>query len=405
MKNNVIDSANNVLSTTASDDTAVVDETRKKEKEAALKAEEEAKEAKEAEEAKKKIDGNKFAAEDLEDKEDKDKKGDDDKGDDKEDKDKGSGDGSEGGADGGAEDNKDSAWNWEDIDDNDLKTEEEIAEELEAQKKAAENGEEAEGAKKPEAKKPDPEEPKRIDDLNKPDDVGTKDDSWKKTAYDLGIQADTYEDFIEKAKTAPAGTAGDTTVAKIDELLKLTGESLIRSVLKDNPEYTDEDVDEYIEIAKTNNNIKFEEKNIRNELNKQKTTYNENLKRFNEDKAAKQQEYSKRFETDLKEKLSKTESLLGGQIGDTQRDAIFNHITGGKLQEALVGSVDKLVDVAFFDLYQDKVIKALKQQGASQGRKDLLDNLTPNRTKSGTRIPINSDQAKTFDPNKFLDEV
>ena len=194
-------------------------------------------------------------------------------------------------------------------------------------------------------------ETKIVDDLNKPEaPEDSKDNSWKQVAYDMGITAESYEDFLTKAKQGSSQVVADAGLVKIDELLKQEGETLIRSVLKDNPEYSPEDIDEYVENAKSNNSMKWEEKNIINTLKKQKEEHTQDLERKSEHKVATQLENAKRFEKSLKERLSKTESILSGSIDDAQRKAVFEHITGGKLQDRLVNSVDGLVEVAFFDL-------------------------------------------------------
>lgn len=246
------------------------------------------------------------------------------------------------------------------------------------------------------------------DDTNKPaNDNKTQDqtteDPWKKIAADMGIVADDYTDFLSKVKSSQTSVSADSTISRIDGLLQLNGESLIRAIAKDNPEYTDEDIEKIISKAKNDDHVDIEAKRIKSDLKIQKANYENYIKTQDQQKVAKRKESADKFESSLKDKLSKTETILKGRISDQDRKSLFSHITSGKFQDGVVGDVDRLIKLAWFDLNESKVMKIMEDKGISKGKQDFLANLGSSRSSAGKSSPVDmQDARKGFDPTKFV---
>lgn len=239
-----------------------------------------------------------------------------------------------------------------------------------------------------------------------PDDA--KENAWKQVAKDLNIEAETYADFVEKVKQSTTETVyvtEDQNLSQINKVLSMTPEDRMSFVLKENYDYTDEEVAEEIQNMKDTKSFNREDKKIQAQFKQQRTKYIEYLEAEKAKKTAAQTEAQKNFTDNLKTSLSKTESILGGSISDTERDAIFNYITSGKLSEELLANHDDLIETAFYRLYRDKIMKIWDAKGVSKGKQNFLKHLSPKRGKRAPNEPVVTDErgeGDGFDPDRFL---
>ncbi|MBR9682121.1 MAG: hypothetical protein GOV02_00420 [Candidatus Aenigmarchaeota archaeon] len=243
-----------------------------------------------------------------------------------------------------------------------------------------------------------------LSDPSSPDDQ--KDNAWKSVAKELNIEAEDYNDFISKAKEKTTKEqvviSEDSNLNRINKLLSLDSESRIRAVLGENSEYTEEDIDDFIDNAKDNGNLKFEDKNILGQLKKQKDDYVSFMQKKEQDKIALADENVKNFKKNLDSNLSKTENILGGEISNDDRKAVSSFISTGKFQEELLKDPNTLIEAAFFVLNKPKIQKIWSAKGKSAGKKEFLDKLAPTKQVKKSALVDNENENVGFDASKFV---
>lgn len=270
----------------------------------------------------------------------------------------------------------------------------EISEEAAKEKMEAGDKVDTEKAEeKPEKEQGEAEEPKAEEGSDEP---------WMQISKDLGIEAKSYEEFVEKVKKQPEKVyvSGDEKISSVDKILSMSTEDRIKAVMSGDKRFSKEDIDEFIEINKRNGTLKFEDKKIISDLERYKENRINSLKTAEAKEEAARAERIKNFDAALTDSLSKTNAILGGAIGADERKAVKEYIASGKFQDELVNNTDALLETAFFRLYRPKVVKMLENRGVTKGKRSVLENLTPTKKKSnGMAI---ADESGEFDPDRFM---
>ena len=225
--------------------------------------------------------------------------------------------------------------------------------------------------------------------------------TWQKAAADLGINAGTYNEFIHSIKAGTTNVESDQTLSAYNRILNLSGEAFFREVLKTNPQYDENDINDYIQNLVDTNSLRFKEKDIKGNIEIQRNNYIAQKSELTKQEDAKRQRERVDFDTDLKTTLSKTKSIIHGAITDKDRDTIYDYIRSGAFQKDVVGNVSNLIETAFFRLNSEKVKNILIGLGKSEGKRTILQNLRPKKAIGTDYVPGTAGDNGAFDPKAF----
>ncbi len=226
---------------------------------------------------------------------------------------------------------------------------------------------------------------------------------WKKLADDLNITAESYDELLGKINTlkTPAYIDEDETISGINQVLKLKDADLLKAYKTYVEGYDNEEADEILEALKESKMYKFEIKKAKKFFENQKISYIEKIKKNKEDNNAKRVQAHDDFTNQIKDIVSKTESLFDVvAFKEDQKKEIQDYILTGKFQKDVLANPKALIDFAYFQKYQDTIKNVLKQQGESKGIKSMIETQKP--LKSKTSYTVSDKQKGIFDPDKFL---
>jgi len=226
---------------------------------------------------------------------------------------------------------------------------------------------------------------------------------WKKVADDLGIEANNYEEFIKliKDKKEPVYLDEDETIKGINTLLKLEDKDILSAYKVYVEGYDKEDAQEFIDAYEKNDMLSLEAKKARKFFEKQKVSHIGNIKKSQEDNVAKRKQSQADFTKTVKNVLSESDKLFDVvSFKDDQKKEVEEYIMSGNFQKEVLQEPKKLIEFAFFNLYNDTVKNVLTQQGESKGIKAVIDNKKP--IKNNSAYVVSDKQDKVFDPNKFM---
>jgi hypothetical protein len=201
-----------------------------------------------------------------------------------------------------------------------------------------------------------------------------------------------------------AGVTNDK-IRKLESFLKLTDEDLVKKDLELNG-FSEEEINDALETIQDNGTLKIEalkiRKNLQNYVDQERRAESDAVSQKNamRDNEAEQQR------TELKEYLSKTDTMFGLKMAKDDatlqkaREAHFKYITSGKFFSEITESNQTLAEVSFLWRNRETLFKALKNKGESAGKKAILEKLENPSAKTPVRIMGAND--KDFDVNSFL---
>ena len=147
--------------------------------------------------------------------------------------------------------------------------------------------------------------------------------------------------------------------------------------------------------------LSLEAKKARKFFEKQKISHVGNIKKSQEDNIAKRKQSQADFTSTVRDVLSSEDKLFEVvSFKDDQKKAVEEYIMSGNFQKEVLQEPKKLIEFAFFNLYNDVVKNVLTQQGESKGIKSVIENKKP--IKSNSAYTVSDKQGKIFDPNKFM---
>ena len=226
---------------------------------------------------------------------------------------------------------------------------------------------------------------------------------WESLAEELGFEVENYDEFkdalVNQKELATAG-ATNKTIQTLKGFVDLGDEELMRTELKAQ-EYSDEDIDDEIDIMVENNTIRQNARRVRKDLEKAISAESERVISGDDQMDATQQEEIDQIREDLKKHMSKTTNMFGGSVTDKQKDEHFNYIDSGKFFDEISGDAESVANAAWLWKNRDRILNGYKSKGFEQGKASIIDSLSHPETARTTRIP--EPETGNFNPNKFID--
>lgn len=229
-------------------------------------------------------------------------------------------------------------------------------------------------------------------------------DFWKQAAKDLGVEASTYEEFIENTKTnfgEKVFVESNNYVGELKDALRLTDKELVAEVAKEQG-YTEEEIKEYIGDLASSKQLKWKARELRSSINNAIDTELKKIHNQSASAEAKHREDQEKSQKDLKDYLSKTTEFFGGKITDKQKESLFNDISSGDFSKEVMGSIENYAQLAFLWKNRDAIMKRVRSQALETGKKSVLDSLVmPSKDAKG-KIPSKPANDGEFNVNQFL---
>jgi len=213
---------------------------------------------------------------------------------------------------------------------------------------------------------------------------------------------------MELKKASEAAGVTNDRIKKIETILKMEDEEILRKDFELNG-FNEDQINKAIETLQDNGTLDIEALKIRKNL--ENYVVNERTREVEarrEADAMRQQQTAKEQE-ELKNYLSKTDSMFGLKMAKTDagvekaREKHFSYITSGDFFGEITKDNESLAQVAWLWKYKDKILKAMTNRGDSTGKRQVLDNME-NPSKKITKTLPDADNSGGFDPNLFLAE-
>jgi len=237
------------------------------------------------------------------------------------------------------------------------------------------------------------------------EDTETKEVSgWKEIAEDIGINADTYEEFkstLERQKELSVSGQTNEKIGFMKDMLSLTDEDLMRKEYEAR-KYNEEDIDDEIDIMVENNTLRSKARSVRRDIETVIANEQKAITEQPSDSESMTQEEVDESNRELKEYLSKTEDFFGGKVNDEQKDGHFSYIESGKFFEDITESAENVAQAAWLWRYKDQILKANITKAVEKGKSSILDNMTNPKNERSTPIP--DPVSGEFNSSKFMEE-
>jgi hypothetical protein len=245
------------------------------------------------------------------------------------------------------------------------------------------------------------EEKEEKEEENEEDDE--EGEGWESLAEELQIEAESYEEFkdtlLQQKELASAG-ATNKTIESLKGFTKMEDEELMRTELKAQ-EYSDEDIDDEIDIMVENGTIRQNARRVRKDIEKAIKAESEKVLSGEETLDAKQQEEADEIRAELKEHMSKTGKIFGGKVSEKQKKEHFEYIDSGDFFDDISKDATSIADAAWLWKNKDRILKGYKTKGFEQGKASVIDSLSHPETSRSTRIP--EPDTGDFNPGRFID--
>lgn len=224
-------------------------------------------------------------------------------------------------------------------------------------------------------------------DPEKKPDASDKKEWWQEAAAELGLEASSKEDFIEKTKPREVYVNDkDPVVRRLKSYTSMDDEALVREDKKASG-WEASKIDRYIE--KNKDNLEFMAEDIRSTLNQKINEHSQQQEMAARDAQAKQAAVRDKLNQEVKNHLSKTQEVLGFKVGKDDaattkwRTGMEKYLTGGGVfkeidaivKDASEGKPERLVELAQFLKGRDGILKGLMQKGRSQEAEKFLRDL------------------------------
>jgi len=229
-------------------------------------------------------------------------------------------------------------------------------------------------------------------------------DSWQTFAEDLGIKVESFDEFkdvLSHQQALARKSISNDAIVNLSGFANMSDEELMRAELKAQ-NYESHEIDDEIDLMVENGTIKSAARKVRKDV--------EGAIQIEQEKAnativnpseAKLQEQQEALSHELKEYMSKTDSMFSGKINSTQKDEHFKYIDSGEFFDDITDTSANVAQAAWLWKHRDKIMKGFLSKGVERGKQAVLDDLrNPERTRSN-RIP--DPETGDFNSTKFLD--
>lgn len=240
-------------------------------------------------------------------------------------------------------------------------------------------------------------------DVEAEDTTETVNESWQEIAEAIGIDADSYDTFIDTLKGQQELAAKGATNDKIlglNKLISLDDETLMREELNARG-FSRDEVEDEIDIMIENNTIRSEARRVRKDLEGVIDTEKQRVATQSTEIDATQQEEIEAAAAELRDYMSKTTEMFGGRINSTQRTKHSEYITSGTFFDEISESAETMAQAAWLWKYKDHIINGQKSAGVERGKASILDKMQNPEPTRRTSIP--DPETGDFNPNRFMD--
>ncbi len=232
-----------------------------------------------------------------------------------------------------------------------------------------------------------------IDGVKNQEDFNKKMDEWK------SLEAKSKENALKN-------TTSDK-INKLQKFLNLDDRDLLKKDLELQG-FSEEKLNEAIGTYEYNNTVAIEAQKIRNTLNK--AIKNEKYKEIEGRKQADAKQEAERLKSisELKDHLNNTETMFGFKMAkdseglEKARSEHFEYITSGSFLNNIMNSNSNLTEAAWLWKNKDTILKAMKNKGYQNGKKEILDNIQMPEIPGTTRILDPTGKTNDFNPNAFM---
>ena len=228
----------------------------------------------------------------------------------------------------------------------------------------------------------------------------SSDDSWEAVGQEMGIEASTKEELVQKVKEALNPVADNDAIGNLKGYLELTDKDLVIADMKAS-KYEDADIEDTVSRLESSGLLKREATLIRNQLNKHISSEQDKIRKEKANAEKQKTENANKSRKELQSYIKGKEDFFGGKVSQKDKKQLYSYITKGGFAQDIFESHANVAEAAFLWQNKEKIFKMIKTQGVEQGKSKILDDITsPNR---GGRSIKNFDKGDgNFNPNKFM---
>jgi hypothetical protein len=228
-----------------------------------------------------------------------------------------------------------------------------------------------------------------------------------KTGLDFESEEELIEQINGLKKEREALTNQSATsevIQNLEKALKSDDEGIVRQELKGSG-FSEEEVNEAIDTYKDNGTLKIEAKKIRVNINKFITSERGRIIQEANEAEAKQLQDAKEDQKALKAYVNGTDQMFGLRMSKDDsklqgvRDGHIKYITSGKFVAEISADEKSVAEAAWLWRNREVLLNSFKNQGKSQGKREILNELEQPEAPRKNRI--HSEEKKGFDPGSF----
>lgn len=247
---------------------------------------------------------------------------------------------------------------------------------------------------------------------------------WSKYASEAGLDAKDETSFISTVKSLTSEVKAlksqiDTIAAsggvsqelkELYALKELSDEALIKENLKASG-YEGKELDSEYEAIKEMGDEEREARSIRRRIQGAISKEIQDSKLRVSQKQQQQEESQKKYNAQVNETLSKTESFMGIKLGTTAeqitkfRDQVSRDYQSGKLLEEIFSDPKNVAEISVFWRLKTQLAKKLEDRGKAAGKRSVLEHLGNVNRSTASNLPKNPKKDipdGEFDADNFL---
>lgn len=232
-------------------------------------------------------------------------------------------------------------------------------------------------------------------------------DAWKEFAEELGINVDNVDDFktvLKQQKELAQKSVSNQTINNLEGFLGLDDEALMREELKAQ-QYSAEEIDDEIDMMIENGTIKSAARKVRKDVESviegERQKLAEGIDTVNDAKQREIEEQEQALSEELKEYMSKTNTMFGGRINATQKQEHLEYIDSGTFFDDITENPKAMAEAAWLWKHKDRIMKGFQSKGVERGKQAILDDLKNPEKSRTNRIP--DPETGDFNASRFLD--
>ena len=240
--------------------------------------------------------------------------------------------------------------------------------------------------------------------------VTSKDINWKKVSKELGMEAESKEDFIDvvnsiienQTKAASAPKPSSDAISMLNSLISLSNRELLAEEMKADgmDEY---DIDESLDKMEDSGVLKRESSRIRRQLKtalkNEKQTLQQNAQQGEQDRI----NHLSQNKKDLQNHLKSVDSYFGGKVSKNEKKNLYKYITSGKFNDDIYDSHENVAEVAWMWRNKEKIKKILFSEGFEKGKAHIFNGITSPSTNRSSKPNLKIKSGK-FDVSEFIKE-